>query len=426
MNTRSALAVLGLLVCSATVASAQPSGQAVLGASVDRLDRATTANDANSAPAGTLSLEQYALADRLRLFYVFDGGTYSSEGDWHYLQHTGGVSYRFPLGQRSALYVGGTAALRANGDSWSTANYRAGGLFGNVEREFGRGAVRAGVRADRRVFADQPDLDHWETGVFASMRLTFQTRTTLIGEVSLGWKRFDHGALWLDITAPATDHVPAAGSVPVPGGTPGSQGNGFGGHGNAGGPGGAMTAAGQWLRPAILTASALATAGGERARQVTVYGRLAQSLADRLALTLEAARRDAAGAVAPALVTTPEMLIDDGVYDDPYASDATVLRVGLKRVFDGGRAIDGGLAHWSKSYGATPAFDLAGGTLPGQWREDAVWRAEASWREPLAPGRTGNLDLAVIGSYTFMDSGSNDTFYTYRSHRVRAMLSVGF
>lgn len=429
MTAKSALAAFVLLACTAAAASAQPSGQAVFGASLDRLDRGTSATESSTAPAGTFSIEQYAFDERVRLSYTFDGGTFSSEGDWGYLQHNVGARYRLAIGQRTGLFLGGSAALRSNGESWSTANYRAGGAFGNVEHDFDRGTFRAGVRADRRVFDDQPELDQWETSTFASLRLSFQTRTTLIGEVSLGWKRFDEGAMWLDVwPGPVTEHTTSPVGGPTPVGTPGGQGAGFGGagNGNAGNVGGTVTAAGLWMRPSVLGSSALVTTGGERARQVTVFGRLAQSLTDRLAFTIEGTRRNASGAVAPALVTTPEMLIDDGVYDDPFASDATVVRAGLKRVFDGGRAIDGGISFWWKTYEATPAFDGTGAAVPDQWREDEVWRIETTWQEPIAPGRTGNLDLAAIAVYTFMDSASTDAYYTYRSHRVRAMLSIGF
>ena len=60
------------------------------------------------------------------------------------------------------------------------------------------------------------------------------------------------------------------------------------------------------------------------------------------------------------------------------------------------------------------------------WRGGEVWRVDTPGREPIAPGRTGHVDLALIALYTFMDSAATDAFYTYRSHRVRAMLSVGF
>lgn len=405
MNTRRSLAALLVCLGLSSTTSAQPSMQAVFGASLDRVEHGDTSTDSSTAPAGSFSVEHFALEERLRVFYTLDGGTFSSEGDWHYLQHGAGARYRFAPGPRTGLFVGGTVALRTNGDSWSSANYKAAGLFANVEHELGRATLRAGARADRRGFGDRPELDQWETGAFASARVSFQTRTTLIGEVSLGWKRFDEGAMWIQVAG--------APDVTLPGSTPG-QGN----------MGGGMRP-GMWQRPSVLP-STIVNTGGEQSRQVTLFGRVAQSLADRLALTVEATRREAAGSVAPALVTTPEMLIDDGVYDDPFASDATVVRLGLKRVFENGRFLEGGVSRWDKLYGATPAYDVTGAIVPDRWREDDVWRVDLTWSEPIAAGRTGNMDLAVLTVYSFMDSASTDVFYNYRSHRARLMFSIRY
>ena len=113
------------------------------------------------------------------------------------------------------------------------------------------------------------------------------------------------------------------------------------------------------------------------ARQLTVFGRVAQSLADRVAVSFEASRRNAGGVVAPAVVETPEMLIDDGVYDDPYASDATIWRTGLK---------------YSSAVGPHPrrrllalAEVLRGDAGAGCVGDGHPWRAEG--RPDLARGR---------------------------------------
>ena len=55
---------------------------------------------------------------------------------------------------------------------------------------------------------------------------------------------------------------------------------------------------------------------------------LAQSLGLRTGLSLEYTRRSVFGAVPPVVVTTPPVLFEDGVYDDPYASDASAARAG--------------------------------------------------------------------------------------------------
>ena len=168
------------------------------------------------------------------------------------------------------------------------------------------------------------------------------------------------------------------------------------------------------------------TSSNAPARQVTVFGRVAQSVADRLAVSFEASHRNAGGVVAPAVIETPEMLIDDGVYDDPYASDATTWRAGMKFAGAGGRLLDGGFSHWSKFYEATSALDATGTAIPGVLRDDRVWRFDLNWREPIAQGRTGLVSLALVANYSFMDSSSTDAYYNYDAHRFRVGLSVAY
>ena len=128
------LAVAALLLggLDADVA-AQPSVNAVLGGTFDSLDRTAAAASDSAAPSGSVALEQLAFVQRLRLFYSLDGGTFTTEGDWHYLQHGGGGRYRIALGGKAGLFVGATGTLRVNGDSWSTANYKALGAFSNLD-----------------------------------------------------------------------------------------------------------------------------------------------------------------------------------------------------------------------------------------------------------------------------------------------------
>ena len=107
-----------------------------------------TTDDASTAPAGTLDVEHLAFEERLRLFYTMDGGTFSGDGDWHYLTHYGGARHAFDLSPDARLFVGGTATVRVNGDSWSTANYNAVGGFANLQWSRGTSTLRAGTRVD--------------------------------------------------------------------------------------------------------------------------------------------------------------------------------------------------------------------------------------------------------------------------------------
>jgi hypothetical protein len=73
--------------------------------------------------------------------------------------------------------------------------------------------------------------------------------------------------------------------------------------------------------------------GKVTARLFTVYGRVAQSLATRTSLSVDVMHRATFGDVPPAVITTPVELFEDGLYDDPFASDATDARLTFKHIF---------------------------------------------------------------------------------------------
>jgi len=54
--------------------------------------------------------------------------------------------------------------------------------------------------------------------------------------------------------------------------------------------------------------------------------RAAQSLGERTGLSLQYTWRTVFGSVPPVVVSTPALFFEDGVYDDPYASDASAAR----------------------------------------------------------------------------------------------------
>jgi hypothetical protein len=165
----------------------------------------------------------------------------------------------------------------------------------------------------------------------------------------------------------------------------------------------------------------------DHAGLVTWRVRVAQSLADRTGLSVDYSARHASGDVPPALVTTPAHFYDDGVYDDPFASDAQTVGANLKHIFVGAGTVRGWLAWQKKDYRATPALDLDGEPIAGgELRQDRVWRAGVSWRVPLFPARTGRVDVDLDLGYAFADHRSNDAFYDYASHAVGFALGLAY
>jgi hypothetical protein len=155
--------------------------------------------------------------------------------------------------------------------------------------------------------------------------------------------------------------------------------------------------------------------------------RVAQSLADRTGLSVDYSARHTSGDVPPALITTPAHFYDDGVYDDPFASDARRLGANLKHVFVGAGVMRGWVAWQKKDYRATPALDLDGEPFAGgELRQDRVWRAGASWRLPLFPALTGRVLVNLDLGYAFADHRSNDAFYDYVSHAFGFTLGLAY
>jgi hypothetical protein len=127
------------------------------------------------------------------------------------------------------------------------------------------------------------------------------------------------------------------------------------------------------------------------------------------------------------VVTTPAGFFDDGVYDDPFASDLLAADLRLKHVRPGGAVLESSVRRFVEAYTAASALGADGLPLPGEpLREDSVWRASASIDVPLLPSRTGALDARLRLGYAYTRSVSNDVFYDYRNHAGGVVVSLGY
>jgi hypothetical protein len=396
------------LVVASTVALPRSSpAQLAIDASVvpafESLSPEGSAKETRGTIDGGLDAEALFASERGRVDYTLDAGTYATVGDWSFLQHDAGLTWRLGETAGPHAFLGVSGTLRRNGDSWAAADYDAVGAKANFVWSPRTGlTLRAGGRADARRFDGLPALDQVEGSGFASALVNLPSRTTLIGEVFLGGKSYAGEA----IVVPGED--PAA--------PPDAQGRGGRGRAEGGmGPG---------VRPA---GGLLVTEGDENAGQLTWLVRAAQSLGPRTGLSLQYTRRSVFGSVPPVVVTTPALLFEDGVYDDPYASDASTARATLKHVFPGGaEAAIGG--YWlDKAYAATVALDETGGPRPdGALRADTVWQAEATASVPVLGSRTGAVSLAFELGWQYTRHRSNDAFYRYDAHAVRVGLSAAY
>ncbi len=292
-------------------AFAQPSITVSFGRALNALTSTDTmTSDGPRATAGSIEAEQKLASERLRLFYTLDAGDYTTAGDWRYLQNDLGATWQLRKAATTgpSIFTGASGTWRSNGTSWAAADYRALGVFLNAQwTSHETRTIRAGYRADIRAFPDMPELDQVEHEGFGSFLVNLPSRTTLIAEVRPGAKRYD-------VLEPASLAAATTTGVPATLSQSGfSRGRGVGAQSQASGR--------------VMSSAAYSATGsvGGTAGQVTVLGRIAQSLADRTGVTLQYMQRTSFGALPTAVVTTPALFFDDGVYDDPFASNARAV-----------------------------------------------------------------------------------------------------
>jgi hypothetical protein len=398
---RTLLAFFGVMTLTAA-ASAQTSVSATFSPGF-------TSFGSGSAGSGTVDasgqLEHLFKNERVRIVYELDTGDFSTPGEWRFVSHSAGGSYEFRFDEAgtNSLYVGGDGYLRRNGASWGAADFNGAGAFANLESRRGRATLRTGYRLDVRRFPDSPGLNQIQQSGFGSVLASFESRTTLIGEISVGSKHYEAVSPRTEVLAVPADAASAEGDSHT------GQGRGSG-----------------WRALANVTLVPIVVPGapGSDARQVTVFARVAQSLAARTGLSIEFSRRRVFGEVAPSLVSTPAMYIDDGVYDDLFASDATRGGVSLKSIVANGIELAAAIGWNDKRYGATLAFDEGGMALPDVLRRDRVRTAQALVTWPLFPSRTGRLALDLVTGYDHTRHDSTSALYRYTAHTIRVGLGV--
>ena len=409
MKPLTLLVAAGLTLAVATSSPAQTSLSTSVGGSFASFSEGAAASTRRQDVAATAGFEHLFHEERGRAYYDFDGGTFDSPGDWTYYLNTAGFTYRFGAEDAAArkLYLNGSFVVRRNGDSWAAADYSA--LGGGLNGEFhpkGNLTLRTGYRADYRSFSDMSALSQFEQRGFGSILANFETKTTVIAELNVGAKLYD-GQVLLDpiiVTTPGTTTDTITGVT----------------HGRGMGMGPAMRGTTAWVLPQSQAQSG--TAG-----LASGLFRVAQSLSDRTGVHGQIAFRQTFGAVPPALVTTPAGFFDDGVYDDPFASDAISGQGGLTRAFKSGAEIEAIVNYADRRYTSTPALDAGGSELPGSpLRQDRVWRGAVVWSQPVFGSHTGRAALNVDLGYRFIASSSNDAFYDYTSHGFALGFSVHY
>ena len=383
-------------------ANAQPAVDARLAVALDALRPTAFESERRGTIEGTLTPELTFASQRGRVYYEFEGGSFNTPGDWSFISHAIGASYRVDLkdAEKARLFAGGTGSWRRNGDAWSEANYDALTAFVNFELKPREGlTLWTGYRLADRSFDQLRELDQFEQDTFVSLNLNLRSRTTLIAESHFGWKSYQGETRYESVTTSA------------PSSQSSTTGRGRGGVGM--GPSVRVT----------LPSSVSTGTTGENARQWNAMVRVAQGLGQRTGAWAQGFVRRIGGDVPPGLLATPAGFFDDGVYDDPFASDMGALSLGAKHVFAGGAELQTQGSWQKKDFDAVVALDATGLALEGgALREDRITRGGLSLALPMPAPGAFSLGLAL--EYNFTRSRSNDAYYDYQNHAVGLTLTV--
>lgn len=371
--------IISLLIASSPLA-AQPSGEFTFEVPFRWTEAEGDPIERQQNLGAGLSVEHLFAAERGRVFYDMEMDTFGADEALRTWLHNAGAMVTFGSEAR-ALDLGGSFFWRANEGLWADAGFKGVNLLASGRLRPVTGLTLATSYAlYARSFADQPALDQIEHYGAARLLANLQTRTTVAAVVTIGQKRYDGRELV--VVLPEIPEV----DLTL--------------HGGRG-----------W-RQGLFVPSRIEEVGEAGTRHEWSWAaRVAQSLDDRTGVWIEREERRTGGDLPPAIVWTPPLFYEDGVYDDPYVIEAKTWRAGAKHVFARGHEVSGWASYSDRSYAGLP-------------REDTLTRAGVELLAPLVNGRSAALDL--VGRYSFFRNSSSEPLEAYRAHQVSAGLRVAF
>lgn len=364
-------------------AGAQPTGTVTFDVPLQR-------TNASGEPAATrldfgAAVEAAHLfsSERGRVFYEMTMDSFGSPDRLRTWLHNAGVTGTFGS-ERRALDVGGSFFWRANEGTWSDAGFRGVNLLASARvKPLPTVTLGASYALYIRSFPDQSALDQTEHYGALRTLVNLPSRTTLVSVLSVGRKGYD-----------GREPVVVYADVPTAGTLTSGQHMGRG-----------------WRQSVWQPASVELTGTSGTRREWSWAARIAQSLDDRTGVWLEREERRTSGDLPPAIVWTPPLFYDDGVYDDPYVIDARTWRVGARHVFEAAAEVSVWGSESERSYA-------------GLDRRDTLRRAGTEAVFPLAAGARTQVS-AVVG-YDYFRNASSEVLESYRAHQGSVGLRLGF
>jgi hypothetical protein len=372
------LVAVAVLACMPEPSAAQTSGEVTLEVPVQWFSATTEPTTTRRNAAGGFTIEHVVGDERGRVFYDMSMDAFGGSSGARTWLHNGGATVVFG-NRRRALETGGSLFWRANEGDWGDA-----GFSGVSATAIGYLQPRDDVSLIgsygfyQRNFADQPALDQLEHFFSLRFLVNLPSRTTLVASSSLGRKTYDGGEVTFGETSDA-------------------------------GPPHARRRAGRGF---FVPTNPWGEVGEPAARtRWSWFARVAQSLADRTGVWIEVERRNTSGDMPPAIVWTPPLFYDDGVYDDPYVFDLAAWRAGMTHV-------------WAWELEMHVWLDYGKRDFAGLSRSDRLLRAGIDGSLPVVRRAAAGLDLTA--SYQYVRDDSTEALESYRAHVVAAGVRIRF
>ncbi|MBN1782627.1 hypothetical protein JW948_15940 [bacterium] len=354
-----------------------------------------------------------------------------------YQNHYGGFSFQQYLGQAGPVVtVGIQSGQRINQDSlYNFYDYQHLVGYLNLRRSWGaKGMTLFGAWMQKRLYKQIPEFDFQELRFFVQQHMFLPTRTTLIGRVQWGLKRF------LESTVNETVIQTLIPRLDDPGAEPGEQGGSGQGGGQSGGRGrgsggtsgtaGTGPSSGLTLMQADTTYETVERTvrveiPGQEIMQWTFSLRAAQSVFMNTGLAVEGRwqrRADGEGRLLSYQDSGYEE--EDPLFDDPYNYDSDALSIECTQKLPWGLIFKGGWDMEEKQY-YYRAYDLNGQLLPDSaFRKDSNRMFWFMLKKRFSLGPVKRAEISV--SWHYLINHSNEAYSDYEDQLLTTGWSLGF
>lgn len=306
---------------------------------------------------------------------------------------------------RFSLNWGGEFDFRTNEAAYAYYEYNQKSAYANLRAGWTASAATfAGLSAVVRTYNLLSQFDFDELSGFVRQNVYLPTRTTLIGSVTIGRKRFAETV--------RSDAIEAVEDMTDPEKTRG--GNGRNGNGQGKGNNGKRGSVVSYPDPAAHVRSVYVSMEGRTVTRVLVTLRAAQSVTRTTGIAAEIGRnRSISGRGRYISYQDGGYEEDDLLFDDPYNYDSDALLIELTQILPFSIQLKAGYQTEDKRY-FYPALDMEGGLIADN-RSDRKHSVRLQFSRAF-PGWIRFRSLRLLLACTGYWNRSNDPFYTYSGY----------